>query len=128
MFRDRVDAGRHLAELVLAVPALAQDGVVVLGLPRGGVPVAAEVARALGAPLDVLVVRKLGVPFQPELAMGAIGEGDVRVENETVAGIGLAGRSRHRSGGAAGADKPHVASLPVPRRSDPGWTCRVAVP
>ncbi len=86
MFRDRVDAGRHLADLVLAVPDLARDGVVVLGLPRGGVPVAAEVARALGAPLDVLVVRKLGVPFQPELAMGAIGEGDVRVENETVAG------------------------------------------
>jgi putative phosphoribosyl transferase len=51
---------------------------VVLGLPRGGVPVADVVARALDAPLDVLVVRKLGVPFQPELAMGAIGEGGVR--------------------------------------------------
>ena len=52
---------------------------VVLGLPRGGVPVAAEVARGLGAPLDVILVRKLGVPSQPELAMGAIGEGGVRV-------------------------------------------------
>ena len=56
----------------------------VLGLPRGGVPVAFEVAQALGAPLDVIVVRKLGVPFQPELAMGAIGEDGVRVENEDV--------------------------------------------
>ncbi len=55
-----------------------------LGLPRGGVPVAAEVAEALGAPLDVLVVRKLGVPFQPELGMGAIGEEGVRVVNEAV--------------------------------------------
>ena len=58
--------------------------IVVLGLPRGGVPVAFEVARALQAPLDVLVVRKLGVPFQPELAFGAIGEGGVRVINESV--------------------------------------------
>ena len=56
----------------------------VLGLPRGGVPVAFEVAQALGAPLDVIVVRKLGVPFQPELAMGAIGEDGVRVENEDI--------------------------------------------
>ena len=57
------------------------EPVVVLGLPRGGVPVALEVARALGAPLDVIVVRKLGVPFQPELAMGAVGEDGVRVIN-----------------------------------------------
>ena len=54
---------------------LAGQDVVVVGLPRGGVPVAFEVARALGAPLDVIVVRKLGVPFQPELGMGAVGEG-----------------------------------------------------
>lgn len=84
MFRDRVDAGHHLAEVVRKTAGLGGGGVVVLGLPRGGVPVAAPVARALGAPLDVLVVRKLGVPFQPELAMGAIGEGGVRVENEAV--------------------------------------------
>lgn len=57
---------------------------VVVGLPRGGVPVAAEVARSLGAPLDVIVVRKLGVPTQPELAMGAIGEDGVRVINDEV--------------------------------------------
>ena len=65
--------------------------VVVLGLPRGGVPVAYEVARALDAPLDVIVVRKLGVPFQPELGMGAIGEDGVRIINEEV--ISLAGVS-----------------------------------
>jgi putative phosphoribosyl transferase len=81
VFRDRVDAGRQLAE---RLGYLAGDDVVVLGLPRGGVPVAFEVARALGAPLDVVVVRKLGIPFQPELAMGAIGEDGVRVLNDDV--------------------------------------------
>ena len=89
-FADRIDAGRRLAERL--APLRDQD-VVVLGLPRGGVPVAAEVAGALGAPLDVLVVRKLGVPHQPELAMGAIGEGGVVVLNDDVlalAGVGSA--------------------------------------
>ena len=85
MFRDRVDAGRRLAALVQGAGLEGHD-VVVLGLPRGGVPVAGEVARVLGAPLDVIVVRKLGVPFQPELAMGAIGEDGVRVENDDVIG------------------------------------------
>ncbi len=80
-FADRVDAGRRLAE---ELERFREEDVVVLGLPRGGVPVAAEVARALGKPLDVIVVRKLGVPFQPELAMGAIGEGDVRVLDDEV--------------------------------------------
>jgi putative phosphoribosyl transferase len=80
-FRDRKDAGQRLAERL--GPMLGQD-LVVLGLPRGGVPVAAEVARALRAPLDVIVVRKLGVPGQPELAMGAVGEGGVRVVDERV--------------------------------------------
>lgn len=61
-----------------------RDDVVVLGLPRGGVPVGAEVARALGAPLDVFIVRKLGVPGHEELAMGAIAAGGVRVINQTV--------------------------------------------
>ena len=81
MFVDRVDAGRQLAQ---RLESFRGQDVVVLGLPRGGVPVAFEVAKALGAPLDVLVVRKLGVPFQPELAFGAIGEGGVRVINESV--------------------------------------------
>lgn len=80
-FIDRVDAGRRLAG---RLQHLRGEDIVVLGLPRGGVPVAFEVARALGAPLDVIVVRKLGVPFQPELAMGAVGEGDVLVMNESV--------------------------------------------
>ncbi|MGZ4206549.1 MAG: phosphoribosyltransferase family protein [Actinomycetota bacterium] len=78
-FVDRKEAGRKLGA-TLALLHLEQP--VVMGLPRGGIPVAAEVARALGAPLDVLVVRKLGCPWQPELGMGAIGEGDVTVLNE----------------------------------------------
>jgi putative phosphoribosyl transferase len=81
-FSDRIHAGRRLAEF-LEQQDLAKDSVV-LGLPRGGVPVAYEVATALDFPLDVIIVRKLGVPFQPELAMGAIGEDDVRVLNEEV--------------------------------------------
>jgi putative phosphoribosyl transferase len=81
VFDDRVEAGRQLAQRL--EPLRGQD-IVVLGLPRGGVPVAFEVAKALQAPLDVLVVRKLGVPFQPELAFGAIGEDGVRVLNNSV--------------------------------------------
>ena len=83
MFRNRVDAGRRLARLVRAA-GLGSDRTLVLGLPRGGVPVAAQVSMALDAPLDVIVVRKLGAPFQPELAMGAIGEDGIRVDNEEV--------------------------------------------
>ncbi|MFC8800920.1 phosphoribosyltransferase family protein [Promicromonospora sp. NPDC057138] len=81
LFSDRADAGRRLGE---RLEPLRGGGVVVLGLPRGGVPVAFEVARALDAPLDVIVVRKLGVPYQPELALGAIGEGEVLVLDEEV--------------------------------------------
>jgi predicted phosphoribosyltransferase len=76
-FADRLDAGRQLAA---RLPAYAgRSDVIVLALPRGGVPVAHEVARALRAPLDVFLVRKLGVPGHPELAMGAIAEGGVEV-------------------------------------------------
>lgn len=81
-FANRLDAGRRLAA-ALAAYAGRRD-VLVLGLPRGGVPVADEVARALGAPLDVFLVRKLGVPGHEELAMGAIASGGVRVLNEDV--------------------------------------------
>ncbi len=81
-FTDRADAGRRLAA---RLGHLRGEPVVVLGLPRGGVPVALEVARALGVPLDVIVVRKLGVPFQPELAMGAVGEDGVHVINRRIA-------------------------------------------
>ncbi len=80
-FRDRRDAGRQLAARLAHV---AREKPVVLGLPRGGIPVAYEVARGLGAPLDVLIVRKLGLLQQPELGMGAIGEGGIRVLNRSV--------------------------------------------
>lgn len=82
-FADRRDAGRQLAGRLRHFWA---QHPVVVGLPRGGVPVAFEVARALGAPLDVVIVRKLGVPAQPELGMGAVGEGGVRVLNDRIVG------------------------------------------
>ena len=81
-FRDRRDAGRQLAEKLAAYAN--RPDVLVLALPRGGVPVAYEVARALNAPLDVFLVRKLGVPGHEELAMGAIATGGVRVLNQRV--------------------------------------------
>jgi putative phosphoribosyl transferase len=81
LFANRADAGGQLAR---RLEHLRGQSVVVLGLPRGGVPVAAQVARALDAPLDVIVVRKIGVPFQPELAMGAVGEHGVRVTDRQV--------------------------------------------
>jgi putative phosphoribosyl transferase len=81
MFRDRVDAGRRLAG---ALTRPVGQNVVVLGLACGGVPVAYEVARALDAPLDVIVVRKVGVPWRPELAVGALAEGGARVVEEDV--------------------------------------------
>ncbi len=81
-FRDRADAGRMLAADLAHLAG--RDDVVVQALPRGGVPVAYEVARALRAPLDVFLARKLGVPGQPELAMGAIASGGVRVLHQAV--------------------------------------------
>src|SRR5829696_3724715 len=81
-FRDRHDAGRQLARELMEYAH--RPDVIVLALPRGGVPVAYEVARALGAPLDVFVVRKLGLPWHEELAMGAIASGGVRVLNRDV--------------------------------------------
>ncbi len=94
VFADRKEAGRALAA---ALARLQELDPVVLGLPRGGVPVAYEVAQALAAPLDVFVVRKLGVPWQPELAMGAIASGGVVVRNESVlAGMGDADEALER--------------------------------
>ncbi len=81
-YEDRRDAGKQLADALSRYGG--QPDVVVLGLPRGGVPVAFEVAKALDAPLDVFVVRKLGAPSNPELAMGAIASGGVRVMNRDV--------------------------------------------
>lgn len=89
VFADRIEAGQRLAA---RLGHLRGQPAVVLGLPRGGVPVASQVARALDAPLDVIVVRKVGVPWEPELAMGAVGEGGARVINrEVVAAAGVSG-------------------------------------
>ena len=82
IYANRTEAGRLLGKAVRA--RIGQEPAVVLGLPRGGVPVAVEVAAALGTAADVLVVRKVGVPSQPELAMGAVGPGGVTVRNEDV--------------------------------------------
>jgi predicted phosphoribosyltransferase len=90
VFEDRVEAGRALAK-ALAAHRGATDAIV-LALPRGGVPVGYEIAVALGLPLDVLVVRKLGLPWQPELAMGAIASGGAIVLNEEVLGFARGGR------------------------------------
>src|SRR5688572_26582797 len=81
-FKDRTEAGQMLADALHRYAD--RDNVLVLALPRGGVPVAFEVARALHAPMDVLIVRKLGVPYQPELAMGAVASGRVLVINPHV--------------------------------------------
>ena len=89
LFADRAEAGRLLAERLTSLP---RERLVVLALPRGGVPVALPVARRLAAPLDIILVRKVGVPAQPELAMGAIGEGDVLVVDQEV--VRMAGVSR----------------------------------
>jgi putative phosphoribosyl transferase len=104
-FTDRVDAGRQLAA---RLGHLRGEPVVVLGLPRGGVPVALEVALALGAPLDVIIVRKLGVPFQPELGMGAVGEDGAVVINREV--VGLAGVSAAELAAVQAREQARVAA------------------
>ncbi len=90
VFTDRRAAGE---ELGAHLQHLRSEDPIVVGLPRGGVPVAYEVARALDAPLDVIVVRKLGVPYQPELGMGAIGESGVRVLNDEIVQLAQVGRA-----------------------------------
>ncbi|WP_135228812.1 phosphoribosyltransferase [Deinococcus fonticola] len=87
MFSDRREAGRRLGEALVAWRD--EPHLVVLGLPRGGVPVAAEVARTLGAPLDVFVVRKLGLPQYPEVAMGAVAVGARWLNTELIAQVGV---------------------------------------
>src|SRR5690349_206764 len=84
-FIDRTDAGQRLAK---RLEHLRDSNVVVLGLPRGGVPVAREVAQALDAPLEVLIVRKVGMPSNPEVAMGAIGEGGFQVFDRSLISAG----------------------------------------
>jgi predicted phosphoribosyltransferase len=103
-FSDRVEAGRILA--VELVSRHLSANAIVLALPRGGVPVGLEVAKALHAPLDVVVVRKLGVPWQPELAMGAIAGGSVQVlDEELVAGLRI---SRQELNAAIAKEKAEV--------------------
>ncbi|TVP69883.1 MAG: phosphoribosyltransferase [Nitriliruptor sp.] len=101
-FTDRVDAGERLAAVL---DAYAGEDVVVLALPRGGVPVATEVARALKAPLDVIGVRKLGAPSQPEFGIGAIAEGGIRVVDDD-------------SASAAGLDKEAISALEQRERKE----------
>lgn len=86
-FRNRIEAGRKLAK---ALASYKDQHPVVLALPRGGVPVAAEVAKVLDAPLDLILVRKIGVPFQPELAMGAVVDGPtpLTVRNPDIVALG----------------------------------------
>jgi predicted phosphoribosyltransferase len=104
-FRNRTDAGRQLAEKLAAYAH--RPDVLVLALPRGGVPVGYEVARALGAPLDIFLVRKLGVPGYEELAMGAVATGGVRVLNdEIVRGLGI---SEHEIDAAAARELQELA-------------------
>lgn len=105
-FRDRQEAGRLVAARLAELPEMSGKDIVVLGLPRGGVPVAYEIAQRLGAPLDVIVVRKLGVPYQPELAMGAIGEGGVRIMNQ-----GLVSRGRISEEQVAAVEEAERAEL-----------------
>lgn len=95
-FSDRKEAGRQLAQ---ALARYKGEPAVVLALPRGGVPVAAEVAAALTAPLDLILVRKIGVPFQPELAMGAVVDGDkpLVVRNEEVIRLTGVGESEFKT-------------------------------
>lgn len=122
-FADRREAGRLLA---LELEAMAgQPRLAVLGIPRGGVPVAFEIARALGAPLDVLIVRKLGLPEQPELAMGAIASGGARVLNpdvtryaspevvEAVTAVERAELERREQAYRGGGPGVHLAGRPV---------------
>jgi putative phosphoribosyl transferase len=139
-YRDRRDAGRalagHLAEYA------DRPDVVVLGLVRGGMPVAAEVARVLGTPLDALVVRKRGVPWAPEVAFGALGSGEVRVLNEEISerltpeeimavvrheAVELARRERRYRADRPGLDLTGRVALSVDDGLATGATARAAV-
>jgi putative phosphoribosyl transferase len=112
-FRDRVDAGRRLSG---HLGHLRAESPIVLGLPRGGVPVAAEIATGLGAPLDIVLVRKIGAPRRKELAVGAIGEDGVTVRNEAVlAELGLSWRDLDRQVGHERAEIERRATSLRPR-------------
>jgi predicted phosphoribosyltransferase len=107
LFRDRADAGRRLADRLEHLRG--REGLLVLGLPRGGVVVAEQVARALGAPLDVLVVRKLGFPGHEELALGAVASGGAIVVNDDV--LAVAGMDDAELQQRAAARRPVVEEM-----------------
>lgn len=111
-FRDRVEAGRALGHRLREEQL---DDPVVLGLPRGGVVVAAEVADALDAPLDIVVARKLGVPWQPELAFGAVAPGSVALRDDVIAATGL---GRPEIEAAAARESAKLAELAKRYRGD----------
>ncbi len=122
-FIDRRDAGRRMAAVL---DRFRDDDPVVVGIPRGGVPVAAEVARALGAPLDVVLVRKIGAPHNPEFAIGAVGEDDViLIDPDVVRALGIAqpqlqalvSRGRAEVDERAGRFRPERAAVPVVDRT-----------
>ncbi len=115
-FRDRVEAGQLLAEKLAKFSG--RKNVIVLALPRGGVPVGYEVARKLHAPLDVMVVRKLGVPGYEELAMGAIASGGVRVLNEDV--VDRLGISKETIDAVAAREERELHRREVAYRGHPG--------
>lgn len=114
VYEDRAEAGRRLAAELRRRPP--EGPLVVLGLPRGGVPVAAEIADALEAPLDVLVVRKVGVPGQPEVAMGAVATGGVEVRNEAV--LALLPRAAALFERVAARERVELARREAPYRGD----------
>ena len=115
--RNREEAGRLLAEQLRQYAG--RDDVIVLGLPRGGVPVAYEVARALDAPLDVFLVRKLGVPGHEELAMGAIATGGMRVLNHEVVDVARHPAGVDRGGRREGEARARAPRARLPRRPAP---------
>src|SRR5690606_1385877 len=126
MFRDRQQAGKALGS-ELARYGFGRD-VVVLGLPRGGVPVALEVAKALRAPLDVLVVRKLGLPEQPELAVGAIAYGGLTVYNDSLlAALGLDAADLERIRAREAAELARREAVYRGRRPQPALTGKTVV-
>jgi predicted phosphoribosyltransferase len=125
-FRDRLDAGQAVARLLSAYAG--RSDVIMLGLPRGGVPVAAEIARALGAPLDVFLVRKLGVPGHEELGFGAVAEGGVRVLNEPlVADLDLSPRAIEHVATLEGLELTRRQKLYRNGRSAPSLRDRVVI-
>jgi len=126
-FNDRREAGRQLAD---ALSHYRDKDAVVLALPRGGVPVGAEVAESLDAPLDLLLVRKVGVPWQPELAMGAVidGEEPIAIRNEDVIGLASVTEGDFEAAMRAELDEIEKRRLRyLGERARPGTTGRVAI-